>query len=128
MIEKETNMSFKVEKSRINKKLKKGTINVDKKIDFHGLTVEEARIKFIETIDLCFATNKRCILFITGKGMKASSGALAEKRLYYGKIRNEFLHWESAQEVRSKILNVQQANLENGGDGAFFVYLRKNKN
>ena len=28
--------------------------------------------------------------------------------------------------VQSKILNIQQANIKSGGDGAFFVYLRKN--
>ena len=120
---------IKIQKNYINKKLKKGQIQINKKVDFHGYSLEEAKKLFLSTIVDCFMKNYRCILFITGKGLnQKKTNMFQEKKLYYGKIRNEFLHWVSAQDVRSKILNVQQANLENGGDGAFFVYLRKNKN
>ena len=98
------------------------------KIDFHGFTTEEAKKKFFETIDSCFFTNKRCILFVTGKGMSTSHKAYDNKRLFYGKIRNEFLNWTHKNTVSKKILSVEQAGPSHGGDGAFFVYLRKNKN
>ena len=49
-------------------------------------------------------------------------------KLYYSEIRNNFINWTSINKVQSKILNVQQAGPKHGGDGAFFVYLRKNKN
>ena len=65
--EEETYTRFKIEKSKLNKKLKKGSVSIDRKVDFHGLTIEEAKIKFFETIDSCIFTNKRCILFVTGK-------------------------------------------------------------
>jgi len=122
----EVHTRYKLEQSRINKKLKKGAINIDKKIDFHGLTVEEAKIKFFETIDSCFSTKKRCILFITGKGLNPPQNLLGEKKLYYGKIRNEFLIWTNNKAISKKILSVEQAGTSYGGDGAFFVYLRKN--
>ena len=120
---------FKIEKSSINRKLKKGKIPISQKTDFHGCSFEEAKQLFINTINNCFINNKRCILFITGKGVnKKQSDNLGTSRLYYGKIRNSFLSWTAINEVRAKILNVEQANIENGGDGAFFVYLRKNRN
>jgi len=120
---------FKVEKSTLSRKLKKGKITADQKIDFHGCALEEARQLFIRTVNNCFINNKRCILFVTGKGMaKKQPEDISIKKLYYGKIRNSFLEWTKISEIVHKILHIQQANIENGGDGAFFVYLRKNKN
>ena len=51
-----------------------------------------------------------------------------ELRLKYpdAYVTDEIL--EEAKDFKSKILNLQQANIKKGGDGAFFVYLRKNKN
>ena len=124
--EEEIHTRFRLQKSTINKKLKKGMINIDKKIDFHGLTVEEAKLKFFETIESCFISNKRCILFVTGKGSRApQQNRHEEKRLYYGKIRNEFLDWAHQKTISRKILSAEQAGISHGGDGAFLVYLRK---
>ena len=51
-----------------------------------------------------------------------------ENKLYYGKIRSSFLDWTRIAEIQAKILNVEQAPAKYGGDGAFLIYLRKNKN
>ncbi len=126
--EDEIQNQFKIEKLKINKKLKKGTVNIDRRIDLHGLSVKEAKILFLKTVEICFVTQKRCILFITGKGMTAGQSVYGEKKLYYGKIRNEFLSWTKQKTISRKILSVEQASIAHGGDGAFFVYLRKNRN
>ena len=118
-----------IQKSDINKKLKKNKIPVNRKIDFHGRSLNDAKKIFFNTINDCFSKNFRCILFITGKGsIKKENDHLQDAMLYYGKIRNNFLNWVNHNAAQSKILNVQQANTKTGGDGAFFVYLRKNKN
>jgi len=118
-----------IQKNDINKKLKKNKIPINRKIDFHGCSLDEASKIFFNTINDCFSKNFRCILFITGKGStKKEIDHPQEVRLYYGKIRNNFLNWVNHNSVQSKILNVQQANTKTGGDGAFYVYLRKNKN
>ena len=118
-----------IQKSGINKKLKKNKISVNRKIDFHGCSLNEAKNIFFNTINDCFSKNFRCILFITGKGsIKKETDCSQDSKLYYGKIRNNFLDWVNHNAVQSKILNVQQANTKTGGDGAFYVYLRKNKN
>ena len=108
--------------------MKKGRIKIDKKIDFHGLSLQNAKTLFLETINECFVQNHRCILFITGKGLyNQNKERHKNKKLYYGKIRNNILEWNQLHIVKSKILNVQRAGPEHGGDGAFFIYLRKNK-
>tara|TARA_B100000315_G_scaffold227035_1_gene234452 strand:- start:11 stop:562 length:552 start_codon:yes stop_codon:yes gene_type:complete len=117
-----------IQKSDINKKLKKNKIPIDRKVDFHGCSLDEAKKIFFNTINDCFLRNFRCILFITGKGsIRKINDHPKETKLYYGKIRSNFLSWVTYDAVQYKILNVQQANIKSGGDGAFFVYLRKNK-
>ena len=124
-----TQQKTAIQKSETNKKLKKNKIPINRKIDFHGCSLNEAKKIFFNTINDCFLKNFRCILFITGKGsIKKEIDYSQETMLYYGKIRNNFLNWINHNAVQSKILNVQQANAKTGGDGAFFVYLRKNKN
>ena len=97
------------------------------KIDFHGFSLEDAKTKFFETIDYCYYSNKRCILFITGKGAHKGEDENESPRLYRGKIRSHLLNWVNDRTVVTKILNAEQAGFSYGGDGAFFVYLRKNK-
>ena len=114
-------------KIQINKKIKKNIIRINKKIDLHGLSLTEAKEIFINTIESCFFSDKRCILFITGKGLNKKPNFPKETKLYYGKIRENFLEWTTDNKVYSKILSTEQASPKYGGEGAFFVYLRKNK-
>ena len=121
---------FKIEKNRINKKLKKGKISIDKKIDFHGHSLFEAENLFINTIKSSYLKNLRCLLFITGKGMLKKTDNTHQEgnpKLYFGKIRNNFISWTKKNELSRFILNVEQASIKYGADGAFFVYLRKQK-
>ena len=120
---------FVLEKSKINKKLKRGKILIDKKIDFHGLSVLNAEDLFLETIISCYKKKLRCILFVTGKGIfKKNRHNNENLKLYYGKIRENFLSWTKKTEIQKYILSVEQAGIDYGADGAFFVYLRKQKN
>ena len=47
-------------------------------------------------------------------------------KLYYGKIRENFFNWINRSDLQKYILSVEQAGIQYGADGAFFVYLRKN--
>ena len=123
---KKENNKNKIEITKINKKLKKGKIPPDKKIDFHGMSLIEAEELLCNTVISCYNTNKRCILFVTGKGVnKKETDYRNETRLYYGKIRSTFSSWIRKPEIEKYILSVEQASMEFGADGAFFVYLRK---
>ena len=120
------NNKNKIEITKINKKLKKGKIPPDQKIDFHGMSLIEAEELLISVVVNCYNTNKRCILFVTGKGVnKKETDHGNETRLYYGKIRSAFSSWIRKSEIEKYILSVEQASMEYGADGAFFVYLRK---
>jgi len=128
LIEKKISKQSGIETKTVNKKLKKGRIPINKRIDFHGLSLLDAENLFLNTVKDCFNKNKRCILFITGKGIKKKILEDDNKtKLYYGKIRSGFLNWINNSKVKHLILSLEQANLEHGADGAFFVYLRKKK-
>ena len=122
----EKNNNNKIEITKINKKLKKGKIPPNHKVDFHGMSLFEAEELLCNVIINCYNTNKRCILFVTGKGVnKKETDHRNETKLYYGKIRGAFTSWIRKPDIEKYILSVEQASMEYGADGAFFVYLRK---
>jgi len=127
------NSQFLFETSKTNKMLKKGQISIDKKIDFHGKNLSQAEDEFKKTVIQSYKQKKRCLLFITGKGLHKKHSLFDDRlykspKLFYGKIREAFLEWIRRPELAKYILTTEKADLEHGGDGAFYVYLRKNKN
>ena len=132
--EPKTNQSFKnsnfvLERINIRKNIKKNVFKIDKKIDFHGKTLLEAEEIFSSTVLNCYRSGYRCLLFITGKGLFKTKNKEEnnEPKLYHGVIREAFSSWVKSKQFSKLILSFEQASIEHGGDGAFFVYLRKNK-
>ena len=124
---------FNIETGHINKNLKRGRITIDKKIDLHGKTLGQAEKIFVQSIKNNYYENRRCLLFVTGKGLglgKKNSPTELQKspKLFYGKIRSAFMDWTKKTSLSKFILSAEIAKPEHGGDGAFCVYLRKKKN
>ena len=123
------NSHFALENVNIKKNIKKNILKIDKKIDFHGRGLLEAEEIFSSTISECFNKNKRCLLFVTGKGLFKNKKDEHENKpqLYHGIIRAAFFDWVKSKKFSKHILSFEQASIEHGGDGAFYVYLRKNR-
>lgn len=85
---------------------------IDAKLDLHGLTLERAHKKFMEFIYFAVMDDLKKLLVITGKGNP-------------GKIRDEFPKWCSADYLLPLISSCKPAEFRHGGDGAFYVTLRK---
>jgi len=105
----------------------------DKKVDFHGKILSQAEDEFQKTVVESYKHKKRCLLFITGKGLHKQKNLFDDSlnkspKLFYGKIREAFLEWVKKPELAKYILTTEKASFAHGGDGAFYVYLRKNKN
>ena len=90
----------------------------------------ESEERFNSTILECYKKNQRCLLFVTGKGLfKSKNYEQNDKpKLYHGIIRSTFVEWAKSKKFSKYILSFEQASIQHGGDGAFYVYLRKNKN
>ena len=121
---------FFLEKIDLKKGIKKGSFHIDKKIDFHGKSLLESEEQFNNTIIESYNSGQRCLLFVTGKGLFKSKNYEESYRpkLYHGIIRASFVGWVRSKKFSKYILSFEQASIEHGGDGAFYVYLRKNKN
>ncbi|MEE2661944.1 MAG: Smr/MutS family protein [Pseudomonadota bacterium] len=99
-------------------RLRKGKVRPTAQLDLHGLTVEKAHGAFNNIIQRAYAEGKRCILVITGKGL-TKRGA--------GIIRRELPQWINAAENRGLILGFSPAQPQDGGEGAFYLLIKRKK-
>ena len=125
----EKKSEFILENLKIKKNIKKGSLKIDKKIDFHGKTLLESEECFSNEIIDSYSNGLRCLLFVTGKGLykKKMYDDNNVPKLYHGIIRTAFIEWVKSKRFSKHILSFDSASVEHGGDGAFYVYLRKKK-
>ena len=99
-----------------------------KKIDLHGYTNEEANEAVEKFIRKCFDEDVTKIIVITGKGLRSKNieNPYLSKDLSILKYSvPEFI--ENNKSLTQFIIETTDAKIEDGGSGAFYVYL-KNKN
>ena len=98
-----------------------------KKLDLHGYTIEEANKGVELFIQKCFDESVTKIIVITGKGLRSKNieNPYLSKDLSILKYSvPEFI--ESNISLTKMIIETTDAKIEDGGSGAFYVYL-KNK-
>ena len=98
-----------------------------KKIDLHGYTIEEANKAVEQFIQKCFYESVTKVIVITGKGLRSKNveNPYLSKDLSILKYSvPEFI--ESNLSLTKMIIETTDAKIEDGGSGAFYVYL-KNK-
>ena len=99
-----------------------------KKIDLHGYTIEEANKAIEQFIQKSFDENVTKIIVITGKGLRSKNveNPYLSKNLSILKYSvPEFI--ENNKSLIQFIIETTDAKIEDGGTGAFYIYL-KNKN
>ena len=99
-----------------------------KKIDLHGYTIEEANKAIEQFIQKCFDESVTKIIVITGKGLRSKNAEnpYLSKDLSILKYSvPEFI--EKNKSLTRLIIETTDAKIEDGGSGAFYIYL-KNKN
>ena len=97
-----------------------------KNIDLHGHTLQSANEKITELINDSYDEGVSKIIVVTGKGLHSS----VEKDPYKSKDLSilkysvpEFI--ENNSELINKIVEIKDADIEDGGSGAFYIYLKK---
>ena len=99
-------------------KLRKGKLEIEGKLDMHGLTQDKAFTNLIRFIDSAWVAEKRCVLVVTGKGSLKDGG---------GVLRNKLPIWLNSPQIRSKILMFTKAQPKDGGSGASYILLKKKR-
>ena len=100
--------------------------DITEKIDLHGLSLENANQIIDEFINKCFQKNISKIIVITGKGLRSKniSNPYVSKNLSILKHSvPEYI--ESNIDLMKMIKEIKNAEINDGGGGAFYIYLKK---
>lgn len=104
-------------------RMRRGKLDVEGRIDLHGMKLAEAHPRLIAFVTSSHAAGRRLVLVITGKGRDADGGDPVPMRR--GILRRQVPHWLAAPPLRGLVLQVSEAHRRHGGSGAFYVYLRR---
>ncbi len=99
------------------KRIKKGIYQIDDTLDLHGTKLIEAELSVKSFIKQAFMKQQRFLLIITGKGLEGK-----------GQIRKNISSWLNDLDFSKMILAFSSADKKDGGEGAIYVKLRRNKN
>ena len=94
----------------------------------HGFSLENANNTIDEFINRCFKNNVSRITVITGKGLRSNNidNPYVSKDLSI--LKNsvpEFI--KSNSDLMKKIKSIKEAKVQDGGSGAFDIFLKESK-
>ncbi len=95
------------------RRLARGTIAIDARIDLHGLTAGRARTRLTGFLTAAAQARNKWVLVITGKG-RAGDGVL----------RREVPLWIGQPPLDHLVIAYELAAAAHGGDGALYLRLR----
>lgn len=98
------------------RQVREGTELIEATLDLHGKTEEQAFKTFCGFIESAHMQGKRLVLVITGRG-RAGEGVL----------RRALPVWVENTAMKARIISYCKAAVPHGGDGAFYLQLRKNR-
>ena len=108
------------------KKQKKNFLKI-RSIDLHGYTLEQANKSIEDFINKSYEQNINKLIIVTGKGLHSQN----EKDPYVSKDLSilkysvpEFI--KNKKDLMKTINEFSEASIEDGGEGAFYIYLKKN--
>ncbi len=115
-----------------DRKLRRGQVEIEARIDLHGLTRKRARADLLAFLNRAQAHGLHRVLVITGKG----AGARALDRRKFepwdpesaplpGVLRRSFTQWMDDPAFAGLVSGYAEANRRHGGAGAFYVMLRR---
>ena len=91
-----------------------GDVVIEAKLDLHGQTEASAYDAFKEFVETQSKRGKRMLLVITGKGAGGESV-----------LRANLPRWCDVPPFDNLVLAVRTAAQHHGGDGAYYILLRK---
>ena len=98
---------------RTQRRLFRGDVSVDRRLDLHGLTAARAENRLVQFIETAARDGCRCVLVITGKGA--------------GILRGHVPDWLKRQPLSPHVLALAEARPHDGGSGALYVLLRRKR-
>ena len=96
-------------------------------LDLHGLTLEEANKAIEDFTNRAFLENVNKLVVITGKGLHSEN----DKNPYVSKDLSILKYSvpnfiANNKKLMKMITDIQEAKIEDGGRGSFYIFLKKN--
>ena len=109
-------------------KFKQKKTSTIKSIDLHGYTLEQANRAIEEFINRAYSDNISTLVVVTGKGLHSNN----ENDPYVSKDLGILKHSvpefiKNNKEIMKKIIDIKEADIKDGGSGAFYINLKKLK-
>ena len=106
----------------------KKRIEETKNFDFHGFSLDEANATINKLIKESYKNGVRKLVVVTGKGIHSDN----EKNPYSSKdlgiLKYSLPEYIKNNSELMKLINeIKDADIEDGGSGAFYIFLKKNK-
>ena len=107
-------------------KLLKEKLSKSVTFDLHGYSLDEANIKVKNLIIDAYNNQVRKLIIVTGKGLHSTN----EKDPYVSKdlgiLKNSIPEYIRGENNLMSVINkIEEANIEDGGAGAFYIFLKK---
>lgn len=114
---------------RTLEKLKKGKMPIEATIDLHDKTQDQAYSALVGFVTRAFQSQKRCVLVITGKGTRTKSDEFfySSKQDGVGILKSRLPDWISTPPLNEMVLKHVAAHRNHGGGGAFYLYLKRQR-
>ena len=103
---------------RTAQRLRKGALAIDRRLDLHGMTEADAHAALDRFVRHAWRDGLRVLLVITGKGSVRDGG---------GVLRRNLPRWLAVGESAPRVLRIEPAQLRHGGQGAYYVLLRRQR-
>ena len=98
--------------------LRRGRRTIEARLDLHGMTQAEAHRRVHAFVERQQAAGRRCVLIVTGKGIRRGEGV-------GGVLREAVPRWLNEPDLRPRVLSFTHAQPKDGGEGALYVLLRR---
>lgn len=97
----------------------------DDELDLHGKRIKNAQELILAFLESAVKAGKEYALIITGKGLHSIEKFTLDDGSEVGPIKYHFLLWLKNGAFRNYIQDISYANGVHGGEGAFYIHLKK---
>ncbi|MGE0626219.1 MAG: Smr/MutS family protein [Hyphomicrobiaceae bacterium] len=109
------------------RRIARGGIEIEARLDLHGMTQDEAHGALSQFLHRAAADGLKTVLIITGKG--APQGRSTRDGDNFGRdrgvLRRNVPRWLGSPQLRGLVISYAAAHARHGGEGALYVTLRR---
>ena len=98
--------------------LERGEVQIDRRVDLHGLSADEAAGVVANALSAARAASERCLLIIHGRGLRSPAAPV---------LKEAVVDWLTSPPWANHILAFITAPQDRGGGGALLVLLRQGR-